>query len=350
MLKLTLWMLLAPGLALGAEDPEPSQEERDEGDEEGDVVVVTATRDSRSALDVAPATGVVDARQLREGLARSVSEALAEVPGVEARNEGGVYYWNPVLRGLSGRRVVMLLEGERIPGNKPMGITGFWLDTLAVRQIEVVRGPSSVLYGTDALGGVVNVRLRDPFEERGLHSRLSARAGSNNGEASLGGGVRWASERLALSLSGRVREAEDYRDGDGEVVLNSYYGDHNLAGSAALRLGHHVLTLRHHAVDVQDVGKARTAEDAALHRLVHLPEDRVGRWSASWAWQGSRGQEAHASLYRQRSFRQNIADIHTSDMSALVTRTEKEADIHGLGGTGWALLPLHRRDELTVGL
>ena len=122
--------------------------------------VVTGGVSERSREDVLQATNVLHGEELQRRLQETVAGTLASEPGVTATSMGPATA-RPVIRGLSGDRVLLLEDGVRVGDVSNSGADhATALDPSSARRIEVVRGPASILYGANALGGVVNV-IRD---------------------------------------------------------------------------------------------------------------------------------------------------------------------------------------------
>ena len=130
-----------------------------------DQVVVTATRREQRQLDLPFNSQSLGGTQVRrELMASSVPEALLQVPGTmiqqTARGQG-----SPYLRGFTGFRTVALVDGIRLNNSTFRdGPNQYWstIDALAVDRLEVVKGPGAVMYGSDAIGGMVNALMRSP--------------------------------------------------------------------------------------------------------------------------------------------------------------------------------------------
>ena len=122
-----------------------------------DELVVTATRMEEKGFDVPTPIEAVSSKTLTINSPATAAQSLAELSGVSLSSAG---FWNtiPVIRGLGGSRVLVLIDGDREnnlwAGRSPL--TPF-IDVGNVERIEVIKGPASVLYGTDVLGGVINV-------------------------------------------------------------------------------------------------------------------------------------------------------------------------------------------------
>src|SRR3954464_3243518 len=120
-------------------------------------VTVTATRNPRSTFDTPQPMTVIDSMVLRERLPNGIADLLRDSAGLDASGVGPNQR-RPEIRLQRGQRILLLEDGLRLNNARRQQDFGE-LPALAgtVQQGEVVRGPSSVLYGTDALGGVVNL-------------------------------------------------------------------------------------------------------------------------------------------------------------------------------------------------
>ncbi len=163
------------------------------------VRAVAASRHEQLVTDSPRAISVVTGAELRERNYRSTPEAVAEVVGVfvQQTNYGG---GAPIVRGLVGHQVLILIDGIRLNNAAYRLGPNQYPDTIDINQIErieVVRGAGSVLYGSDALGGVINIVTRRavapadgarPVKTR-LFNRLASADGSAVGRAELSGGA-----------------------------------------------------------------------------------------------------------------------------------------------------------------
>jgi outer membrane receptor for ferrienterochelin and colicins len=172
-------------------------------------VVVTATRHAMLALDAPATLSIVTRRDIEARGADNVLEAVRGETGLtlQGRAIGGRQVVS--LRGLDSKHTLFLVDGRRIGASDGViGHSDFQLDWIAVEdieRIEVVRGPLSVLYGSEALGGVINVITRQP-------------------------GERWS---IGATVTGS--RAEDGRGGDGHAI--ALRADGPLGEGLALRAG-----------------------------------------------------------------------------------------------------------------
>ena len=161
----------APEPAAGAADPAA-----DDGDDFHGTIYVTAGGLER--LDMLAGTSVVDGDTLQRNLDGQIGEVLARIPGVSATSfSPGAS--RPVLRGLAGDRVRVLVDGiGAIDASNTSADHAVTIDPLTADRIEVLRGPAVLLYGSSAIGGAVNVidkriPLRVPAEQVHLDGRRS---------------------------------------------------------------------------------------------------------------------------------------------------------------------------------
>ncbi len=133
-------------------------------------VVITATKTPHTLEDVPVETVVVTRKDIERSSAQTVSDLLRYVPGIFVRDEDapGITAWRALIRGLSFNEGygLVLIDGERVRG-EGMGDSGIGLNQIPpqmIERIEIVKGPASVLYGSDALAGVVNIITRETPE------------------------------------------------------------------------------------------------------------------------------------------------------------------------------------------
>ncbi len=187
-------------------------------------VVVSASPTGSDALGITQSTIDLSGKELARSLGTSVAQTLSSEPGMAMRYNGPVAN-TPIIRGLSGERLLVLSDGDRTGDlSSAAADHGLSIDPLSASRIEVVRGPASLLYGTSALGGVVNVVTNEiptsvPAHAQGFLAGMGERA-TPGGAGSALLTVPLGS-KVALSLRGGLRKAGDGYVGGGERLLNS---------------------------------------------------------------------------------------------------------------------------------
>jgi hemoglobin/transferrin/lactoferrin receptor protein len=194
-----------------------------------DNVVVTANRYSREAYKVTQPITSVSSDQIEAGGHTIVADVIRDFPGIDM-NDAGPFRARPVIRGLYGTRILVLVDGERLNDQRDVsafaGVTMSLVDVNEIERVEVVNGPSSVLYGSDAMGGVINIITRSV----NFTDRFTPNA-SYRGSFSIN--EEHHSHRLDIGLSCRkltgsvgilYREAlKDYQPPKGWNRENRYY-------------------------------------------------------------------------------------------------------------------------------
>jgi TonB-dependent heme/hemoglobin receptor len=188
-------------------------------------VVVSATRlpedTTGTVLPAAAVTSKVAGRQL----SLNVAQSIAEIPNVGWVG-AGAFRARPIIRGLDSNRILVLVDGERLNNGRTAtsfgGLETSLVDLSQLQQVEVVRGPGSVLYGSDAFGGVVNIvtsRMARSSEQNfggSFGTNVFSNGNLRRGNVELFGGNRWLSARA----SGSMGAADNYDSPAGKVFFS----------------------------------------------------------------------------------------------------------------------------------
>lgn len=183
-------------------------------------IVVTATRYEKSTFEVPMGITVVNRDEIEEKNPRTTAEALRHKAGIWIQKTGHLG-GSPILRGFMGNRVIYLFDNIRRNTASIFGGPNSFLqniDALDIDRIEVVRGPGSVLYGSDAIGGVVNVITNErPIFSKELKygGRFYTRYGSVDEELSTRVEVFSAYKNFYAFWGGTYRDINDLEGGRG---------------------------------------------------------------------------------------------------------------------------------------
>ncbi len=191
-------------------------------------VVVTAMRHPEPAADIPAASTVLSSETIQRAMAPNIAEAVDNLPGVAELGSGG-FSLVPSIRGLSRRRVLLMVDDARLSSDRRTGPGASFISPEDIGRIEVLRSPSSVFYGSDAIGGVVHILTREPGSGEGLRGRVNTRFGSVNQEKGAGISLAGGPESLGYYFSFQGVDAEDYRSPEAEV-LQSRYSQASLLG------------------------------------------------------------------------------------------------------------------------
>lgn len=233
-------------------------------------VTVTATRKEKSTLEVAMPVSVDSQLDIERRAPNNVAELLNVHPGMDVTGVTPNQI-RPVIRGLRGQRILLLADGIRLNNSRRSQdfgeITGM-IDLSQVERVEVVRGPASVLYGSDAIGGVVNIISSDAFSAAGqenlagtIGARFDTAGNLNHENFSLSG----RSGKFQLRLSGSYRHAGNFsapagsfgqiRLADETPVKDSGLEDHSLSLQLSFRpTVNQRLDFKHEYYNANDAG------------------------------------------------------------------------------------------------
>ena len=201
--------------------------------EEADVklqeVVVTATKTEKDPKDVTQSVTVITADEIKKSGATNAAEVVRKAAGVSVQEYGPRGSVGQVtVRGAGSAQVLVLLDGRRLNSARSGGynLTDLPVALDDIERIELVRGPSSALYGADAVGGVVNIITKRPVKNE---SRITGVAGSHGYDA-LSVNNSGRSGGLFYSLSAGRETSDGYR-------VNSDLAQRSVGGKLGYELG-----------------------------------------------------------------------------------------------------------------
>ena len=187
-------------------------------------LMVTASVEARDPLQVYQPTDVMGAKELEQRASVSLGQTLSNEPGVSQTGLTPAA-GRPVIRGFGGDRVLILEDGLRVGDVSSISPDhGVASDPAGADQIEIVRGPANLLYGSNAIGGVINILGNEvPLH---LHEKptgsLLLLGGTNAGEMSATADVEAAAGPVGFRVGGGHREADEF-DFKGGTAGNSQY-------------------------------------------------------------------------------------------------------------------------------
>lgn len=315
-------------------------------------IVVSATRHAVPLADAPAAITVVDAETVAERGTDNLLQALRVEPGVTTfgRPTGGRKSLS--LRGMDPRHVLVLVDGQRISASDGLvGSSDFqldWTGAVDIARIEVVRGPMSVLYGAEALGGVINV-ITEPLNGE-LHARafVEGRSGKNGGDghrlgAALRGGFGPAVD-FGIALSDARRESTPTT---ADARITAVEG--RQPREASLKLNWRAAPGQSLALDSRHTDEQRwlgARERSGLKRyhqsLHHLVRDHHAlQWDADWGGGEGGGRQTLLRVYENRLA---VSNVKTNGVASLRPNTLTDRVLEGQ-----ASLPASATQLLTTG-
>ncbi|AEM72084.1 TonB-dependent receptor plug [Allomuricauda ruestringensis DSM 13258] len=174
----------------------------------------------------------------------TLSEGITNIPGVSSVSTG-VGIGKPVIRGLSFNRVLVYTQGVRLENQQYGGEHGLGINDAGISSVEVIKGPASLLYGSDALGGVLYLNP-EKFEASGETSGdVNMRYFTNTLGYNANAGFKTSGEKLKFLVRGAYATNADYETGDGTSVTNSRFNEADLKTGLAYQASKFKTELRY---------------------------------------------------------------------------------------------------------
>lgn len=197
---------------------------------ENNEVVVTGVSTATQIRRTPTPVSIVKRQELIKITATNLIDALSRKPGLSQISTGPAIS-KPVIRGLGYNRVVVVNDGVRQEGQQWGDEHGLEIDEYSVQKIEILKGPASLMYGSDAMAGVIHVITNAPVAQGTLKGSVTGNFQSNNKLAGTGfqlagnhsSGFNW-------NAYGSFRRAADYKNKYDGPVYNSKFNEFNFGG------------------------------------------------------------------------------------------------------------------------
>ncbi|WP_455555889.1 TonB-dependent receptor domain-containing protein [Comamonas sp.] len=214
-----------------------------------DVVTVTAGGYEQSVKDAPASISVITAEEIQKKSYTDVTDVLKNIPGVHI--QGGGVEQSVMIRGMSAEYTKFLVDGRPMQDNQAFGLNGsnagnqvnFLPPLETIERIEVIRGPASSLYGSDAIGGVVNVITKKVVNKFGgsvsTEYIKSANDVTNDGmNANFALNIPVIEDKLSLQINGGLRNQDeaDFVGGADNTAADPEFKRRNFAAKASLKL------------------------------------------------------------------------------------------------------------------
>lgn len=192
-------------------------------------VVVTGVSKATEVRESPVAITLVNQTDLLGNTSLNLVEGISKLPGVSAISTGAAIS-KPVIRGLGYNRVVVLNDGFRQEGQQWGDEHGVEIDEASIGRVEIVRGPGSLMYGSDAIGGVVNFLPSEPIAEGRIAAQAYFNYQSNNQLLSSSLMTAGNINGFTWNLRGSQKTAGNYTNRYDGRVWNSGYREWNMNG------------------------------------------------------------------------------------------------------------------------
>ena len=198
---------------------------------ENNAVIITgvgaATQLKKSPYQVA----LLRRDDLLQSTSTNIIESLTKIPGVSTLSTGPAIS-KPVIRGLGYNRVLTINDGVRQEGQQWGDEHGIEIDESSVNKVEVLKGPASLIYGSDAIAGVINIITNVPVENNTIKANILSSYQTNNNARLLNANIAGNVNGINWNLYSSSTAAADYRNKYDGRVFNSKYYQNNFGGYA----------------------------------------------------------------------------------------------------------------------
>jgi iron complex outermembrane receptor protein len=200
--------------------------------EMNEVVVTGTSRKTEITLSPVPII-TVNSRELQQNLNTNIIDAISRLPGVSTVTTGPNVS-KPFIHGLGYNRVLTLFDGVRQEGQQWGDEHGVEIDENSVERIEVVKGPASLTYGSDALAGVVNLIPAQPVPDGTIKGHVEATYNINNGLLGAHGAFGGNRNGLVWGAEASHKQATNYQNRYDGRVYGTAFNETDLSGFAGL--------------------------------------------------------------------------------------------------------------------
>ena len=196
---------------------------------ENNAVIVTGVSRASQLKKVPFQVSVMRKEELQQTVSTNIIDAITRKAGVSAIGTGPAIS-KPVIRGLGYNRVLTMNDGVRQEGQQWGDEHGIEIDQESVNKIEIFKGPASLVYGSDAMAGVVNIISNVPVSLNTIKANLGSNYHTNNRLRSVYGNIAGNVKGFNWNVHGTVKAAADYKNKYDGHVFNSKFNERNAGG------------------------------------------------------------------------------------------------------------------------
>ncbi|MBC7829363.1 MAG: TonB-dependent receptor [Chitinophagaceae bacterium] len=196
---------------------------------ERNAVVITGVSSATQAKRIPTPITIIRRQDLLKNVSVNIVDAISKSPGI-AQLSTGPAISKPVIRGLGYNRVVILNDGVRQEGQQWGDEHGIEIDEYSVSKIEILKGPASLSYGSDAMAGVINIITNVPVPDGTVRGNIISNYQTNNRLRGIGGNIAGNQNGFNWNAYGSLKAAADYENRYDGRVYNSKFNEKNFGG------------------------------------------------------------------------------------------------------------------------
>ncbi|MFZ4057769.1 MAG: TonB-dependent receptor [Ferruginibacter sp.] len=198
---------------------------------ENNAVVVTGVTSATQLKQVPFQVNVMRREELLQNASGNIIDALAKKPGVSSLSTGPAIS-KPIIRGLGYNRVLTINDGVRQEGQQWGDEHGIEIDEASIQKVEILKGPASLIYGSDAMAGVVNIITNVPVANNTMKANVQSGYQTNNNSSLFNANWGGNANGFNWNFYGSSVAASDYKNKYDGHVFNSKFNQKNLGGYA----------------------------------------------------------------------------------------------------------------------
>ncbi len=300
-----------------------------------DDVIVTATRSQVSTNDAPGSVTVISRKEIEQKGSSNLLDIIRATAGISIRGVGSGGRKSINLRGLESKHVLILIDGKRIPSSNDIigPNTDYqydWIPVGRIERVEVVRGPMSVLYGADALGGVVNIITRKAAKK--IQGSVKYGHYFSNGDSSNDGDGYYADVNLNGHLHNKIgfsldteqskRDSVDSKIKSGQSAIEGHKKEQFSLGLSYKLNQNHAITL-----DYNNGNENRWLDTATRRKKLYQSRYDINRDLLSLGWKGTYG-DKKISL-RAYNSKVDVTNKATNGVKATAPQKLKDKTLEG---------------------
>ncbi|MBN1182966.1 MAG: TonB-dependent receptor [Bacteroidales bacterium] len=218
-------------------------------------VEISSLRYPKKMKEAAIPIGIIDGYTLDRIPAVTPSDLMQNIPGVSLARDG-IWATSINIRGLSEQRVILLVDGYRVETATDIAAAMALIDNNDIEQIEVIKGSASSIYGTGALGGVVNIITKNPGFSDGFKfgGTISSGYGSVNNMYTEHIALNNSDSKWFMKIGGTYRDADNTETPEG-TLQNSQFTDYNIATTIGFKINdRQIIKVNYQRFTGEDIG------------------------------------------------------------------------------------------------
>jgi len=189
-------------------------------------IIISASLYEQPLDKLTKPAGLISHREIVDNMSSNMIDMLDKTPGFTQVWE---YHSPIILRGLNSNRLIIMKDGNRRIGTFPGGYFGQDMNIYDSRKVEIIKGPGSVIYGTGAISGIINMISGEPFDDNRNSVQLHSGYGGNNNEFLELVKACHKEENYGISINGKYRKTGEMVYGNGEIAENSNVEDRDIS-------------------------------------------------------------------------------------------------------------------------